>query len=723
MKIDKLKLTGWKGVTAAMDLGPLTLISGPNGSGKTARLSAITYAITGVSPCGKNPRDVAKLGGVGGCDVGFILDNGCSYHRGVRVAIGGTVSATVTPGVADHCGDFAPMFDIGAFVALGPKRSREVILDLASKAQSSTGLENELRKTMLDEAANAAELACINDVLEGGDSCDQVALVARTIKNCAKYKKSAKAEHARQSEVARGLAASKNALNVVAGTLEELDELLAKTREKRDGFLGELKLQAGRVTAQSSLEGQIHSMELSGRDLAGQKVALEAKELPPLADADAFEQAAADLDAVQREPDGLDAATADEEVAGKLAKEALHRINNDSRTKMMADNALGVLDAKIEAEKDSPWPRLRELVTEFAELMDVPDKGEELLVEIDGIINRQSAPGLMTDLLKERDEAKGVVEAAAAKVDEAASKSDAAGLNLAAAKDARTEALTANQLSVQAQLERAKQANDLRLDASLILRNRSERDAKIADLDAKIKDLIGQRVGIDNQLNQLQSDSLHVPVSDFEDAIAGCDVSIENTERCKVDFLGYRTLEKELSAAQASAASEKEKYDAAVLVAKALESARETMMGDLIRPLIGYIDEVLEHAAPGCKAYCELVNDLGTADFEIGWERDGRRIKLGGCLSGGETAIFETALAYALVRTADPPLKLLLLDADAVDGYNLGRICSALEHVSEHIDNILVTTHDDEEGDDELWTESGWQIIQLPARVAKAGVA
>lgn len=62
MRIKRVALSNWKGITKAFDLGPVTLIVGPNGSGKTAITTAIKFALTGQLPVfGKKAQSLYRL--------------------------------------------------------------------------------------------------------------------------------------------------------------------------------------------------------------------------------------------------------------------------------------------------------------------------------------------------------------------------------------------------------------------------------------------------------------------------------------------------------------------------------------------------------------------------------------------------------------------------------------------------------------------------------------
>lgn len=65
MRINRIGLTNWKGRTAAYTLGQVTVIRGPNASGKTAIRDAIMFALTGSLPIGKLPGTLWQFAGNG----------------------------------------------------------------------------------------------------------------------------------------------------------------------------------------------------------------------------------------------------------------------------------------------------------------------------------------------------------------------------------------------------------------------------------------------------------------------------------------------------------------------------------------------------------------------------------------------------------------------------------------------------------------------------------
>jgi len=95
MHLTSVSLSGVKGHSEAVTLDPVTLIVGPNGSGKTSVLGGIQYALTGRFPGvpGATAEDLQVLGsGHRGFDVSIRADNGVLVTRGLH---GGKHNLTV----------------------------------------------------------------------------------------------------------------------------------------------------------------------------------------------------------------------------------------------------------------------------------------------------------------------------------------------------------------------------------------------------------------------------------------------------------------------------------------------------------------------------------------------------------------------------------------------------------------------------------------------------
>lgn len=133
-------------------------------------------------------------------------------------------------------------------------------------------------------------------------------------------------------------------------------------------------------------------------------------------------------------------------------------------------------------------------------------------------------------------------------------------------------------------------------------------------------------------------------------------------------------------------------HDVCGCMVDALKEMREAIMEQLVRPVVSRMQRFLDVAMPGRRAFCDLTNALNRDDFALGWKAaDSVKIKLQ-TMSGGERVIFCAALGYALVTLADPPLKLLLIEAAEVDADNFRSLIDGCESIAGEMSNVMVAT-------------------------------
>lgn len=97
----------------------------------------------------------------------------------------------------------------------------------------------------------------------------------------------------------------------------------------------------------------------------------------------------------------------------------------------------------------------------------------------------------------------------------------------------------------------------------------------------------------------------------------------------------------------------------------------------------------------------ELLTEVGDLQFALDFD-DKNVMQMGllrggdlvpfSSLSGGEAVLVSCALATALIVLADPPVKVLMVEAAEVDGVNVQGLLTGLAAMSKHLDNVLVAT-------------------------------
>lgn len=424
-----------------------------------------------------------------------------------------------------------------------------------------------------------------------------------------------------------------------------------------------------------------------------------------------------------------------------------------------AEQAAKLAELAVEQHATSPWARALNLLTTFVESIpnDVRNQLDfvvlnklQTTIEDGAGVGRRAELDLAADKARtDRDAAKLAFDVAEANVVTAVKAVEKATADAAAAQqrlaDARAlvESHRADVDRTKQQVDRIRQgltvaqakrseidriseeltrteknaadslATDLTHKANNIRQSITMHEHNVASLDRKRQD----RIAAEKALNELRSAGGWIPVEQLEQQRNGITDQV-NAIDTDVDAKGkYQALESELARAIADTERETVRHDVAKRVAAAIRAIRDGLMGELVRPLLDRINKFLAVAAPGCVAYCELEQIKGETRkpiFEIGWEVDGmKRVSLP-ALSGGEAALFGAGLAYALVCIANPPLRLLLIEAAEIDAAHMTRLLDALRAVSDDVGNIFVATCDES-----FATEiDGWNHVQLQQAAA-----
>jgi len=437
------------------------------------------------------------------------------------------------------------------------------------------------------------------------------------------------------------------------------------------------------------------------------------------------------------------------------------RTNRDAAGNRMyaADRAMTLAELQIEQHEAGPWARALNLLTSFVET--IPDdvrgkldfvvlnKLQTTIEEGVGVGRRAELDTAAGKARTECEAAKAAFEATERTLATADRERDAAIATLVAAQKSLNEAKAAqetqrasiesNRRTIESMRQdlasaESKRAEVERLGAELIRIEKNAAESLAADLTHKANNIRQSitmhehnvasldrkrqdRIAAEKALNELRSAGGWIPNEQLEQQRNGITDQV-NAIDADIDAKGkYQALESELARAIADTERETVRHDVAKRVAQAIRAIRDGLMGELVRPLLDRINKFLAVAAPGCVAYCELEQIKGETRkpiFEIGWEVDGmKRVSLP-ALSGGEAALFGAGLAYALVCIANPPLRLLLIEAAEIDAAHMTRMLDALRAVSDDVGNIFVATCDES-----FATEiEGWNHVQLQQAAA-----
>lgn len=442
MKIKKINLEDWKGVSGTTDLQTLNLLVGPNGSGKTARLLAPTFAITGKTPLGATADKTMALAGHLGCKVGLELDDGFTFARGLvrdvrkhtlsqELHVVGQEELKITeanPIVQRHTGCLAEMFDLSEFTSKSPEAKRSFVLDLCARAcregdgairadeildritleflrgcnrlgpgtvgmyaEAKHGvsqverLSDEQRRETIDgllPKLTDRERKILAEALKelvGELRGDMTTAIGAAIDRAKAMANASRDERNKSQQATRKLTEEKNTITVGAAGVQELEAQLADLRERREEIIQQIASQEGRESGLRSLRESIASVD---GQLTETKEAIDLliqERLAPLSDAEALEADAKRL----REEESTDAnpprELEDRRDALLNAETGLaNSIQRREHELSARRERLAMIESQIARLEDDPWLRADELADRASNLLP-DDSSDELL--------------------------------------------------------------------------------------------------------------------------------------------------------------------------------------------------------------------------------------------------------------------------------------------------------------------------------------------------------
>jgi len=749
MRIKTIQLKSFKGVDAIFALDPLNLLTGPNGSGKSAILQAIQWAIEGKTQLGGTLDASAQLFGAAGGEVTVELDDGFSWTRRLSVdhrdnkksmqvivagnsPVAGKSDAEAV--IVEHLGRggelFAPMFDLRNFLDLSDDKRREFVLALCAKAGKAIKptkvveqivreyLREELGEGTLGKKSNEsatgelkesqrAALAQIRSAMTSTDKDELAALITRfaaTVRDIALRSKKA---HDEGRQGARQLSERLAELEIVADKVETLQA----EAKKLDGQILDAEKQ---ISHQGGLDVSIGHLEREVDELA--------IEIEHLEESAAVPHDSAELNALETELAALPTQFASPDIQaarGRFAELqtllfAAQQQDSGWRTEL---RSLTEERKRLETEKGdcetNPWVAIKEKLSQID--TEIAGKIEgvalRLLAECRGLADSWSC-GFLDKLAKctaRLDQLKVDIPEADEKLGTALADVQRHTAELAAAKNALMFAEAEHQ-NVDGQRQFAAIR---RQEISHSIQGLKDRSAAALGHAARLGEAKTKRDATQAKLDELIASH---GVTDTEEVrkllellTAEKDRVVEKLERKK----GAEALAAEYAACLQKAEAEEALHDTAEGVRRAIRTVRETLMVELVQPLLSKMGTFLTAAlGDTVEPYCRLENDRERPIFELGWKIGDRQIPEP-ALSGGEHCLFAAALAYALVELADPPLKLLMIEGAELDDKHLGNLLDAIGQ-SRFSGSAIMAQY----SLDHSW--GGWHFIDVSQKAVRA---
>ncbi|MBI3804863.1 MAG: hypothetical protein HY282_13990 [Nitrospirae bacterium] len=144
-KLARVRLHNFKGKRSEWALAPKMLLIGPNGTGKSALLQAVTVGILGYEPrLGKTPASVVQLASGKEMSVEIETEGKFILHRTFKLNSEGiSTSVRVSPHkgernmaeahrrIVEEIGDFTVSFDLSTFLSLSDAKKRSTLFELS----------------------------------------------------------------------------------------------------------------------------------------------------------------------------------------------------------------------------------------------------------------------------------------------------------------------------------------------------------------------------------------------------------------------------------------------------------------------------------------------------------------------------------------------------------------------------------------------------------------
>ncbi len=742
MRITNLRIGGFKGVNAEEPVHPLTLLVGPNGSGKSARLQAIQWAATGQTDLGKKPESALPYGSPTGMSATIYLDDGFRFSRivGLDHREGKVSQAVETslPGnmgvreadaaIAEHIGRFMPMWDLGEFTSLSPDKRREVILALCGKASGASItnahalIEVEILSELLGPGTVSEALAGVSvssdehsaarkalfrrlsseqqDAMtamyraltwpKGADVSEYIAALTEKTKDLISQSK-AGADSA--TAAARALSDRKAEIAVPSGTVEQRKEARLILLTQVEEVLKQIGVQQGKESARKSLTQELgRCREMLGRakeklglitsvdvtDDAAKALALEQESEEIAKSVTAPEDNGAALESAMAQ------ARADRENARLLLEQA-------KKTLFDSERDLKVSQATLSALESSDWVKVSDLTHRLFDYLADDGEGADIAAEIEEIARKNADPEGIQKVRAQVNDLRLTFAAAGEVVKGYGEQLELATETMQTAESAYQQGIQQFLAAKQAADAATEKARSLRAQAQTIRDDLTDRDAEIDDLNGAIEAHDKRHIELEGKLNALDAEGGQVSLESLDEQEKALRGQIKAADDEIDALIRFANLNAEYSRAVATAEKQRVQHEVAKAGLEAIKRVREQIMADLVRPLIGHIDEFLAATGRTERAYSRLENHRGTPIFDLGWTNGASETSMD-TLSGGESVIFFAALAYAMTVLANPPLKVLLIEAAELDANRASELFSGLTTVGDRLGNIIVAT-------------------------------
>jgi len=682
MMINSIIMDGLKNVYSRTTetLSGLDAFLGSNGAGKTTRMQAIMVAVQGFwkESHGKQPNAVMELANKDKMTVGVVAGD----HRYERVfERKGTRSPTrqvMIDGeerpyqegdgiIRAELGDFPVMFDLGLFTGLTPDKKKQFLFRISDRLGRIDNQDRfilTLVYELLSEISDGDAAAHLLKFKYGVESIDNLS------SECfAEFQEILTADLSFPQK-------------------EELEILVEEFRVKFSPDAHVLFDVLGKVVSDESayLKRSIKDTEATKRKLA---------------------EASAETDGKRREAGELRKMIADLEKSEE--SKAAEAAANEHKAKRIEDHEerLSGLRGKIEADE--------KFLDENEDLVERAERLERVRADMEP---------LLKSLATEKERQKGF----SASVTDLSEQITALRSNVKVRQDVLDRldkadgkcvvtsviSLPCNQNMTESREIVRNEIEDLNARIEPLEKDRGEASAAESKCAAKVKEIESQvesaRTNISDE--QREVDKLMTRREEIGKTLDANRAELKTLEKKKLsEPLDQTILDGELQALRDQLKSlrdtlilrEKEetmietlastvlkgeqailKMDVVKAAKVAITAMRNRLMSEVTKPLVESMNGLLRKVDPTFSVRFDMEKK-----FDIIVQRGDRKIPFSG-LSGGEHILFAIAMLVAIVKTANPPLKILCLECAELDRERFAIALDAIPKIAQDVDNVLV---------------------------------
>lgn len=221
------------------------------------------------------------------------------------------------------------------------------------------------------------------------------------------------------------------------------------------------------------------------------------------------------------------------------------------------------------------------------------------------------------------------------------------------------------------------------------------------DADADEKAIVAEEAEVEKAQARLDGigDVEPFDVGSADQEIADLNKAISTIDAQKREVEGADARKRELGSLVEAIAEAQAAEAVWTSIEAALKRVRELDLSDRAEPILARMRRFLEGA--GRKEVPYLRATKTATDF--GWRRGGQELSVE-ALSGGETVLFTTALAAAVIALRAPACRVLLVEAAELgDREAANQVLAGIQAVASELDSVIVATCA------EVSTPNGWR--------------